>query len=192
MLCFVFSVIFVPASFSLCRFQPGSATLSRRSGDHPWPPVGRRAHGQPVHHAGGDDGTAGSADGTEMDATSKPCVLSVAVRGLGLRLGWFVAAALAASTRLSSAARVDPLTNAVAPSKPSPVMKSGQTLVRRRKAAGECACRRSCVCRRSSGGMKSTFHLAPPNWLHQDSPPAALVFPFFHYFPSEGNVVGLG
>lgn len=165
-MCCTFQFIFVRESFPLCRFQPGSATLGRRSCHHPGSSVGWRAHGQPVHHAGGDDGAAGSADGTRRTPDHNHVSCLRLSGGLGLWPGVFVVAAVTASVRLPSAAPVDSLTSAAACWKQSPVMKSGQTLVRQKKAVGECTCHRC----RSSGGVKSTFHLAPLNCLHQDSP----------------------
>lgn len=61
-----------------------------------------------------------------------------------------------------------------------PIMKPGQTKVRpilpvRKKTKAECVSGVLCLhC--FSGEKKSTFHLFPPNWLHQDSPCTALSF----------------
>lgn len=61
-----------------------------------------------------------------------------------------------------------------------PIMKPEQTKVwpilpGRKKTKAECVSGVLCL-HRFSGEKKSTFHLIPPNWLHQDSPCTALSF----------------
>lgn len=63
-------VYFILSFFSVClccRFQPGSASLSWRSSYHPGPSVGWWPDGEHVCHDGGDDGTAGTADGMQKE-----------------------------------------------------------------------------------------------------------------------------
>ncbi len=67
------------------RFQSGSASLSGRASYHPGPSVGRWPDREHVHHDGGDDGPASTANGMQKDMTlneeknKKPVNVSVQV-----------------------------------------------------------------------------------------------------------------
>lgn len=61
----------VSVSFLYCRFQSGSASLSGRTSYNPGTSVGWWPYREHVHHDGGDDGTAGTANGMQKQMRLK-------------------------------------------------------------------------------------------------------------------------